>query len=148
MDLLDLDKQIGETIASAWSANTKSTRSSQWRIYIDFCHQNGLIPVPASVLTIARFLLYKSKTSKFRTVNNYFSAVIGLHRYHGVDDDYRSVYFMKLLMEGLRHKLGDSVQQLQSLSVSQLKEMAEFVDHSDWKQFVLWGSIVLSFEEV
>lgn len=47
--LEEVDRQIGETIASAWSTNTKSTRSSQWRIYIDFCHQNGLNPVPATV---------------------------------------------------------------------------------------------------
>lgn len=148
VDLTELDKQIGDTIASAWSSNTKTTRSSQWRIYIDFCHQNGLVPVPADVLTIARFLLYKSRTSKFNTVNNYFSAIIALHKYHGFEDDYHSTYFMKLVMEGLRHRLGDTVRQAESLSVVQLREMAKFVDHSDWKQFMLWGSIVLSFRSL
>lgn len=148
VDLVELDKEIGETIAAAWSSNTKSTRSSQWRIYIDFCNQNGLIPVPATVLTIARFSLFKSKTSKYNTVNNYFSAIVALHRYHGFDDDYRSTYFMKLLMEGLRHRLGDKVTQAEPLTVSQLKSMSGFVDYSDWKQFMLWGSIVLSFRSL
>lgn len=99
-------------------------------------------------MTIARFLLYKSRTSKFSTVNNYFSAIVALHRYHGFEDDYRSTYFMKLLMEGLRHRLGDAVRQAESLSVPQLKAMAEFVDHSDWKKFMLWCSIGLSFRSL
>lgn len=109
---------------------------------------NGLEPVPASVLTIARFLLYKSQSSKFSTVNNYFSAIVSLHKYHGFDADYRSTYFMKLLMEGLRHRLGDAVQQSESLTVVQLKDMSKFVNFSDDREVMLWGSIVLSFRSL
>lgn len=148
VDLAVIDEQIGQTISAAWSSNTKLTRSSQWRIYMEFCLDNGLEPVPASVLTIARFLLYKSQSSKFSTVNNYFSAIVSLHKYHGFDADYRSTYFMKLLMEGLHHRLGDAVQQTASLTVSQLKQMSTFVDFSDGKEMMLWGSIVLSFRSL
>lgn len=141
-----------KTYHSQWTrekiSNTKSTRSSQWRIYVEFCSVNGLEPVPASVLTIARFLLYKSQSSKFSTVNNYFSAIVSLHKYHGFDADYRSTYFMKLLMEGLRHRLGDAVQQSESLTVVQLKDMSKFVNFSDDREVMLWGSIVLSFRSL
>lgn len=146
MDLALLDEQIGQTISAAWSSNTKLTRSSQWQIYIEFCSHNGLEPVPASVLTIARFLLFKSQSPKFSTVNNYFSAIVALHKYHGFDADYRSTYFMKLLMEGLRHRLGDAVQQ--AVTVEQLKKMSKFMNFSDGRELMLWGSIVLSFRSL
>lgn len=128
VDLQELDKQIGDTISAAWASNTISTRSSQWRIYMDFCRDNGLQAVPAGVLTIARFLLYKSQTSKYGTINNYLSSIISLHKYYGFEAEYRSTYFMKLLLEGLRHKLGDTVQQAESLTPSQLCKMSKFVD--------------------
>lgn len=152
VNLHQLDQEITETLSAAWSKNTKATRSSQWKIYMQFCLDNGLLPFPASLCTVARFLIFKARTSKYGTVNNYLSAIINLHKYHGHNVDFRGCYFMKLLMEGLRQRLGDSVQQAACLSPNQLLEMSKFVQMKDQQEFMLWGvhSVVVQipFKEI
>lgn len=126
--LRQLDVEIGTTIAAAWSQNTQSTRNSQWRQYFSFCKIHELNSLPASELTVARFLLYKARSTKYSTVNNYLSAVCVLHRFYGYDVTFRSSYFITMVMEGLRHRLGDVVKQSQPLTVKQLLDMYAYVD--------------------
>lgn len=66
----DLDEQIAEVIKSAWADTTLSTRNSQWGRFIRFCKANGLAPMPASITTIARFLIHLASTCAFSTCNN------------------------------------------------------------------------------
>lgn len=148
MNLKALDKEISETISAAWAQTTKSTRSSQWKIYIEFCADNELNCLPASMTTVARFLMFKARSTKYSTLNNYLSAIISFHRYHGYDIDFRGSYFIKLVMEGLRQRLGDSVKQSESLTPCQLIEMSKFVRFHVQREFMLWGAIVLSFRSL
>lgn len=129
----------------AWSSNTKSTRSSQWRIYTSFCAEHELIALPASELTVARFLLYKSKTVKYSTINNYLSSVISLHKYYGYECELRSRYFIKLVLDGLKSKLGQTVDQKIPLSVQELIKMYRTVNLCDGKDLVMWSAVVVSF---
>lgn len=143
--LSQLDLEIGTTIAAAWSRNTQSTQNSQWRQFFSFCKIHGLEPLPASELTLARFLLYKARSTKYSTINNYLSAVCVLHKFYGHEVTFRSSYFITMVMEGLRHRLGDGVKQSQPLSVQQLMDMYAYVDKSNTKELLMWGVIVVSF---
>lgn len=97
---------------------------------------------------MARFLIFKARTSKFTTLNNYLSAIINLHKYHGHDIDFRGCYFIQLLMEGLRQRLGDFVKQAACLSPAQLVNMSKHVKFANQREFMLWGAIVLSFRSL
>lgn len=52
---------------------------------------------------------------------------------------------MTMVLEGLRHRLGDAVQRSQPLTVQQLLKMYEHVDKKNKKELLMWGVIVLSF---
>lgn len=143
--LRKLDEEIGATISSAWSKNTHLTRNSQWKQYFAFCSTYGLTPLPASEVTIARFLIHKAKTSKYSTLNNYLSAVTILHKFYGFKSEFRSTYFITMVMEGLRHKLGDSVKQSQALTAKQLCDMYAYLNAKDMRELLMWGVLVVSF---
>lgn len=143
-----MDVEIGRAISAAWSKNTVSTRNSQWKSYLTFCNEHGLQSLPGSDLTIARFLLYKAKTVKFVTINNYLSAIISLHRFYGFLADYRDKYFIKMVLEGLKSILGQEVHQKMSLTPSELIKMHNFVSHKWSKDRVMWYSIVVSFRSL
>lgn len=143
--LRELDEGISQAISSAWSKNTVATRNSQWTSYLNFCAENGLKGLPAEDLTIARFLLFKAKTVKYSTINNYLSAICVLHRYYGFTPEFRDRFFIKMVLDGLKHILGQSVNQKVSLDVHQLLDMYRYVHVDDVGQMLMWCSIVISF---
>lgn len=143
--LAELDSEVGKTIMAAWSRNTLSTRNSQWQSYLNFCFAFGLKGLPATDLTVARFLLYKAKAVKYVTLNNYLSAIISLHKFYGFDQKFREKYFIKMVMDGLKARLGQQVSQKQPLSTDQLLQMYRIVDKASRKERVMWAAIVVSF---
>lgn len=136
---------IGQAITAAWSKNTVATRNSQWKSYLSFCLENNLPSLPGSDLTVARFLMYKARTVKFVTINNYLSAIVSLHRYYGFEANYRDKYFIKMVLEGLKSLLGLEVNQKMSLTYTDLGAMYGFVEPRWCKNRVMWYSLVVSF---
>ena len=106
-ELEQIDREISGVIGAAWSKNTLSTRNSQWSRFIKFCNDYGLIPIPASPETVARFIVWQSRCSKYSTCNNYLSAITVLHKFYGHDVDFREYFLIKLVMKGLKSTLGD-----------------------------------------
>lgn len=146
MALHELDRDIGRAITAAWSKNTITTRNSQWKSYLGFCTDHGLKALPACDLTVARFLLFKAKTVKFVTINNYLSAIVSLHRYYGFNAGFRESYFIKTVMEGLKSLLGMEVNQKVGLSVDDLLSMHQQVLPAWGKNRVMWYALVVAFK--
>lgn len=94
---------------------------------------------------MARFLMYKAKTVKFVTVNNYLSAVISLHKFYGFEAAYREKYFIKMILEGLKSLLGQEVNQKIGLTIDDLSSMYSFVDPRWSKNRLMWYALVVSF---
>lgn len=55
---------------------------------------------------------------------------------------------MTMVMEGLRHKLGDKVNQSQPLTAEQLLLMYRHVDHSKPRELLMWGAMIVSFRSL
>ena len=132
-------------IGSAWAPNTWATRNSQWRKYLTFCGDNDLIPVPADAQTVSRFLVFLARSVKYSTVNSYMSAIIKLHEYYGHPVNFREIFMVKLVLSGLKRRLGDSVIQKMPLTISQLLAMYGLVDSDNILSQAMWCGIILSF---
>ena len=145
VDLGDLDKEVSGVIGVAWAQNTKATGHSQWKKYLSFYADNELVAVPADPHTVARFLVYLSRTTKYRTVNNYLSAINKLHEYYGYTMNFRDIFLFKLVLSGLKRQLGDVVTQNIPLSTPQLLDTYKLLDMWDNQDHVMWCAIVLSF---
>ena len=135
-------------VGAAWASNTLATRNSQWSRFINFCHDYGLVPLPALPNTVARFLVWQSRTSKYSTVNNYLSAIIVLHKFYGHDCDFRDNFFIKLVLKGIKNVLGDTVKQKQPLTVEQLVQMYNSLDLDSELELILWTVVITSFRSL
>lgn len=147
-DLRQLDRELAHIISSAWADNTVSTRKVQWRKYLSFCEDLGLVGLPAETQTVARFLTYLARTSKFNTVNNYLSAVVVLHKYHGFEANFRDTFYIQLVIKGLRRILGDNPCKAIPLSPEQLVMCYSKMDKLDIKLMACWASITLCFRSL
>lgn len=140
-----LDDRVSELVGSAWASRTLTTRNSQWKRFIEFCQENGLSPLPATVSTVLRFVADLSLSCKFNTINNYISAVNRLHKFYGYDTDFRTYFAMQLCIAGLKKKLGTATEQKIPLSVHQLSDMYACLDLSIIENRVMWCGIIFSF---
>ena len=145
VDLESLDKEVSGAIGAAWSESTLKTRNSQWKKFIEFCHDNDLQPMPASHNTVARFMVFLARTCKYSTVNNYMSAVTRLHEFYGHDMDFRGSFLLKLVMAGIKRQLGDAVSQKMPLTPSQMRDIYAHLDMTDWNVATMWAALIFSF---
>lgn len=111
INLEDIDRRLGLVIQSAWAESTLKTRNSQWSRFITFCYTNGMEPLPANVITVARFLIDLASTCAFSTCNNYLSAIVMLHKFFGYEVAFRDSFVIMLVLKGLGRKIGKQVSQ-------------------------------------
>lgn len=140
-----LDSLVFTNIASAWSVNTISTRTSQWKRFYTFCIEHGLTPLPASPRTIARFLSDLSQTCKYTTIVNYLSSVTTMHKFYGYQPEFRDSYYLTMALKGIKIRLGSEVTQKVALSPNQLMRMYLYISLLDPFQVACWGAIIFSF---
>lgn len=144
-DLDRLDNLVFNNIASAWSVNTIATRSSQWKRFLTFCTEHGLIPLPASPRTIARFLSDLALTCKYTTIVNYLSSVTTMHKFYGFEPEFRDSYYLTMAVKGIKVNLGSELRQKVALTPQDLLQMYVYVMIGDQFESVCWSAIVLSF---
>ena len=90
-------------MASGLSKATHLSHSSGQRCFIDFCLQFGLlITLPASVITISRFISYLSLSYQPSTVKSYLSAVRSLHVIMGLDSPSVNHPRVQLVLRGIK----------------------------------------------
>lgn len=147
-DLHEIDHQLELVIGSAWATNTLATRNSQWSRYLRFCYDRSLTPMPAHVLTIARFLVHLGSTCVYSTCNNYLSAVISLHKFMGHHQNFRDCYIIKLVLMGLGRRLGKNVQQKIGITPSQFLQMYSKINLKDVNVLTKWAALILSFRSL
>lgn len=142
--LAAIDREMSQVISQAWAPTTLKTRNSQWGVFINFCMKMGLTPLPADCTTVCRFLILQSRKSKYTTLNNYVSAINVLHRFYGYQINFREFYLLKLVMAGLKSKLGAAVEQKHPLTIDQLITIRKKLPESEYN-LTMWTAIVFGF---
>lgn len=142
--LMEIDREMSALVGMAWSTNTLATRNSQWRNYIEFCCTLGLSPVPAELLTVARYLVKLSTKCKYVTINNYLSAICVLHKFYGYQAEFRDCFLIKMIMSGIKSKYGAGVNPKMTLSVYDLRLMYSLLPPGEFQE-TCWAGIMFSF---
>lgn len=143
-----LDKQLDIIIRSAWADSTLKTRNSQWSKFINFCRANGLNPLPADILTVARFLVNLGRTCAYTTCNNYLSAVVMLHKFFGHETSFRDSFVIGLVMKGLGPNIGKQVSQKMGLTPDDFVAIHKKLDLSDLNNITKWSALILAFRSL
>ena len=100
-------------MASGLSRATHLSYSSGQRCFIDFCLQFGLLNpdnsiLPASDITILRFISYLSLSYQPSTVKSYLSAVRSLHVMMGLDNPLVNHPRVQLVLRGIKRLQGNN----------------------------------------
>lgn len=148
VDMGKVDEQLDLILRSAWAESTLRTRDSQWKRYINFCFSNNLVPVPAEVSTVARFLVNLAKTCVFSTCNNYLSSIITLHKFLGFERSFRDYFVISMVMQGLGRHLGKTVSQKVGMSPQDFVKIHARLDFSDVNVITMWGALMLAFRSL
>lgn len=144
-DLPELDRRVSDIITCAWSANTLSVRNSQWKLFLQFCSDRGLVPIPVEISTVVRFLAFlEARKYKYSTINNYLSAVISLQKFYGFSGELRSCYLIHMVLSGLRNRLGNCSTPKRPLSVNQLQSIYNVYPKNSLND-VCWLAMMICF---
>lgn len=101
--------------------------------------------MPASVITVARFLVTLGMTCKFSTCNNYLSSVVTLHKFFGEDSSFRDSYVIQLVIKGLGNKLGKEVSQKIGLTPQELVNLYHKLEFSNLNTLTMWTALIFCF---
>lgn len=112
---------------------------------MEFCASRDLIAIPATTLTVARFMTYLARSCKFSTINNYLSSIIVLHKYYGHPAGFRDTFYIQLVIRGLRRILGDATNHSIPLSPEQLLKCHGTIDSADSLENSCWAAVILCF---
>lgn len=78
--LYDLHEQAKTFVSASQSKSTIRAYQSDWRIFEDFCFQNNLDCMPASVATVVYFLTHEANAGKkVKTIERRLSAIADYH---------------------------------------------------------------------
>lgn len=93
-------------------------------------------------------MTFMARSCKFSTINNYLSAIIVLHKYHGFNPEFRETFYMKLVLKGLRRILGDETAKAATLMPEQLIQCYFKLDKNDQWWLTCWSAIILCFRSL
>lgn len=141
-----LDQQLDLIIK--WAESTLKTRNSQWSKFINFCCANRLNPMPADILTVARFLVNRGTTCCYSTCNNDLSAIVMLHKFFGHETSFRDSFIIGLVMKGLARYIGKQVSQKVGLTPEDFMAIYYKLDLSDVNNITKWSALMLSFRSL
>lgn len=144
-NLRKLDLKVKAVRMEAFAPNTRRTRASQWRVYESFCEEYGLSCFPINSENTCRFLVWKSSTVSYVTLNNYVSALNVVLKINGSKDDLREDYAVHLTLRGLRRLLGDAATPMDALLPRDLLKIKSQVNFVSMLERAVWVGILLAF---
>ena len=134
----------------AWSPSTVRSYSSAQRQFLSFCSQwnlfndNGL-PLPASELTILRFIASLSKRLAASSIRNYLSAVRNLHIIYGLPDPLQDLPRVPLVLKGLKRVQGDNRRVKTPITSLVLFSMKLQLNFQLYDHVMFWAACCLAF---
>ena len=94
-----LDGLVVQYRRSAYAESTKSTYRSQLRIYYSFCHRFHYPPLPASTLTISRYIAFISTRISTSSIPSYINIIKLLHLEAGLPDPLQCNFHISSLIK-------------------------------------------------
>ncbi len=81
-----LDEAAASLAAASRSAGTQRVYAGAWRDFTGFCHEHGLAPLPATPLTVIRYLTHLAELGRsVATIDLRIAAIALAHRMAGHD---------------------------------------------------------------
>ena len=104
-----MDQEVARYRGAAFSDNTKKTYQTQLRSYIAFCEQSGIVSVPDSDVTVARYAAFLARRLKPSSVKQYLNIIRLLHLECNLDNLCADSWYLKTTIKGTEKVKGTEV---------------------------------------
>ena len=118
---------------------------SQWKIYLSFCDDYQLEPLPGSMDTILLYLAFLAESRSYVTIIKYLTAVWSLHKLNNLPHLDPSSFPIQMTLRGIRRTLGDCTHQATALTVKDLQMIFTHLDLLASEDVAFWLAIIFCF---
>lgn len=143
--MASLKKKCLQVRSLIWAESTWSTKRSQWKRFLDFCHLYDLDPIPASSETICLYITFLTDQVKYTTIMNYVSSIWSLHEFLGAEPLAKNSFLVRCTLTGAKRLLGNAVLTADPLLPEDLLKIYMTLDRSDPKDLLFWVCVCLAF---
>jgi integrase len=140
-----LDNEIASLRSHTFSKSTKKTYTFHLQTYMKFCMTHGLPPVPASPLTIYRYLAFMSRSKVYSTIQQYVSVIKLLHLELGLEYEMKSNHQITSLMKAIRRVKGQNTRYKLTLSMDNLISMKHHLNLATLPDMQMWCVILTCY---
>ncbi len=130
-------------LSTALRPSTRRTYSSVHNRYLKFCQLYNLVPLPASELTLLRFISHISLTVSANSMPVYLAAVRSLHVYNSLPPPPLTSPKVQLILKSLANEAPE-VKQATPITFALLSDMHKLMSAS-WDDTVLWACMTVLF---
>jgi hypothetical protein len=143
--LQTLDNQVLDFKAQAFSVNTKKTYNSQLRLYVEFCKEANIAPVPISQRDLLCYLAYLANKLSFNSIKQYVNIVRLMHLEAGFPNPLENFPQLTLVQRGIQRVLGSNSSRKLPITFSILQQIFHLLDFHSSFDLTFWAVCLVAF---
>ncbi len=144
--LSQLDSEVMSAKAQAFAHGTSANLKTQWRAYLLFCSFLHLTPVPSSIRTACRYIMFLANSLKsYTSLKNYINGVRVFHLCNGVAFEWLTNFEVRLILQSVRRKLSDTPFAKLPIEPWILRRMYPLLNFACSEDATLWCSFLVAF---
>ncbi|MES9879856.1 MAG: hypothetical protein ABW185_03145 [Sedimenticola sp.] len=140
-----LDQEVGIYRSHTFAASTAKTYASQRAMFIKFCSQLNIAPVPLSQADLGRYIAFLSQRLTFASVRQYLNVVRLFHLEAGLHNPLDNNWYVASILKGVRRVKGDSSNPKLPITIDLLKVMFQRLDFHVSLDRSFWAACLVGF---
>ena len=130
----------------AYAPGTNANFKTQWKAYLLFCLYFGLHPLPSTVSTICRYIVFLCHSlSTYQSLKNYLNGVRVLHLCHDYEFILLSNFEVRLVLQYAKRHLRSAPFAKLPIEPWMLLKIRTLIDLSSSRGAALWCSLLIAF---
>ncbi len=130
---------------SAFASSTKQVYRTQIKRYVQFCQFYGYAQVPASDVTLCRYVAYLAGSLKPQSIRQYLNAVRIFHLESGFENPLSGNWSIHTVIKGVSRVKGDGVNRKLPVTIDILYKVYETLNLSNSQQSTFWAACLVAF---
>lgn len=139
-----MDNELLRYQQAAYAESSKATYRSQIRAYLRFCIYYNLSPLPASMLTLCRYVAFLARTIKPTSIKQYLNAVRIIHLDLGLDNPL-GAWRLSMICKGIERLKGSPPVQKLPITLDILRALRNKLDTKISLNQAMWAACLVAF---
>jgi len=111
------------------SHNTKRSYRASWTVFCDWCNENRLEALPATIGTVAFFVSDMADTRKYSTLESYMAAISVAHKMAGYDTPCRARDEpLSSVLQGIKNQHGTAREKVAPLMAKEISAIGDYIN--------------------